>query len=189
MISEKFVLTAAHCLHGVTKGAYVVVAGDYDANEHEGTEQQIYIDEFYIHEEFRQGTKMNNDIALIRLKGSGFNITRDVQPICLPDANFNDEAGMNCTISGFGSVRSGKAGESSTILALKTFTSLIDTSVASKELRAGWIPIQPSEVCKMPHVYGKTITEGMICAGSLDGGVDACDGDSGGPLACLYDGK
>ncbi|KAK9711186.1 PAN domain [Popillia japonica] len=169
VISAKFVLTAAHCLHGFTKGAYIVVAGDYDVNTEEGSEQQVYIDEFYIHEEFRKGTKMNNDIALIRLKGSGFNITRDVQPICLPDADFTDETGLNCTISGFGSVRSGRA-------------------VASKELRAGWIPIQPSDVCKMPHIYGNTITEGMICAGTLDGGVDACDGDSGGPLACLHNG-
>lgn len=41
----------------------------------------------------------------------------------------------------------------------------------------------------MPHVYGRAITVGMFCAGSLDEGVDACDGDSGGPLACLHEGK
>lgn len=40
----------------------------------------------------------------------------------------------------------------------------------------------------MPHVYGSSITEGMVCAGFLSEGVDACDGDSGGPLACLYEG-
>lgn len=41
----------------------------------------------------------------------------------------------------------------------------------------------------MPHIYGSSITEGMICAGFLDAGVDACDGDSGGPLACLHEGS
>lgn len=56
-------------------------------------------------------------------------------------------------------------------------------------LRAGWIPLQSRDICKMPHIYGTSITEGMICAGFLDEGVDACDGDSGGPLACLHEGK
>lgn len=111
VISQKFVLTAAHCLAGFAKGAYFVVAGDYNVDEEEGTEQQAYIEEFYVHEGFRVGQKMNNDIALIKLKGHGFTLTEDVQPICLPDEDLDYEKALNCTISGFGSVQSGKAGD------------------------------------------------------------------------------
>ncbi|XP_064214349.1 uncharacterized protein LOC655370 isoform X2 [Tribolium castaneum] len=169
IISEKFALTAAHCLIGYSKGAYVVVAGDYNVDEYEGTEQEAYIEDFYLHENFRQGHKMNNDIALIKLKGRGFRLNDDVQAICLPDSDTNYETDLNCTISGYGSIESGK-------------------SAFSHDLRAGWVPLQKREICTMPHVYGDALTEGMICAGSLDEGIDSCDGDSGGPLACLYDG-
>lgn len=54
---------------------------------------------------------------------------------------------------------------------------------------ATWIPIHSNDICKMPHIYGEHLTDGMFCAGLLDGGFDACDGDSGGPLACLDQGK
>lgn len=78
-------------------------------DENEGTEQQKYIDEFFVHEHFRQGHKMNNDVALIRLKGTGFTLNDDIQAVCLP---YEDtEYTGNCTISGFGSVKSGTSGK------------------------------------------------------------------------------
>ncbi|XP_045465990.1 uncharacterized protein LOC123674890 [Harmonia axyridis] len=166
IISPTFVLTAAHCLVGYTKGAYIVIAGDYNIQEDEGTEQHAYIEDFYIHEDFRKGHKMNNDIALVKLKGHGFILNQDVQAICLPEEDTDYNVNLNCTISGFGSIESGE-------------------SAFSNELRAGEVPLLPDSVCKMPHVYGNSLTDGMFCAGHLNGGTDACDGDSGGPLACL----
>lgn len=109
VISQRFVLTAAHCLQGFSKGAYIVVAGDYHVDEDEGSEQVALIEDFFLHEDFRKGQKMNNDIALVKLKGNGFRITDDVQPICLPDSTTPYRNDMNCTISGFGSTKSGKA--------------------------------------------------------------------------------
>lgn len=111
VISQRFVLTAAHCLVGFSKSAYLVVAGDYRVDEAEGTEQVALIEDFYLHEDFRKVQKMNNDIALVKLKGNGFTITDDVQPICLPDTDVDYETPLNCTISGFGSTKSGKACE------------------------------------------------------------------------------
>ncbi|KAL1512965.1 hypothetical protein ABEB36_002460 [Hypothenemus hampei] len=114
-----------------------------------------------IHEDFRKGHKMANDIAMVLLKGKGFKLTQDIQPICLPRENANYERDLNCTISGFGTIETGR-------------------TVYFHKLRAAWIPVQKIDVCKMAHIYGENIGEG-----DLTGSVDACDGDSGGPLACL----
>lgn len=109
VISNKFVLTAAHCLVGFSKGSYVVRAGDYNIEEDEGSEVEAFIEDFFVHERFRQDGHMNNDIALVKLKGAGLRLSKQVQPICLPDKNTVYRAGLNCTISGFGSTESGKS--------------------------------------------------------------------------------
>lgn len=51
---------------------------------------------------------MNNDIAIIKLKGEGFHLEKHVQAICLPNVDTDYVPGKNCTISGWGSTQSGK---------------------------------------------------------------------------------
>ncbi|XP_016839535.1 uncharacterized protein LOC100120629 isoform X3 [Nasonia vitripennis] len=170
VLSPLHVLTAAHCLEGYNKGTYFVRAGDYNTEVDEGTEAEANIEDYYIHEDFRKGHRLNNDIAVVLLKGRGIPLGRNVMPICLPYENIEYPAGLNCTISGFGSVEAG-------------------SSTHSRKLRFGWVPLLDQSVCKADYVYGQSsITDGMICAGHLDGGPDTCDGDSGGPLACQHNG-
>lgn len=50
-------------------------------------------------------------------------------------------------------------------------------------LRAVFVPKVPTERCKEKYSnYSFPITHTMICAGFVDGGHDACQGDSGGAL-------
>lgn len=62
-------------------------------------------------------------------------------------------------------------------------------SAPSNTLRAAEVPLMSRETCNQPIVYNSSITEGMFCAGFLDEHTDACDGDSGGPLACTEGGN
>ncbi|KAL0104423.1 hypothetical protein PUN28_017273 [Cardiocondyla obscurior] len=170
IISPLHVLTAAHCLEGYNKGTYFVRAGDYNTDISEGTEVEANIEDYYVHEEFRKGHRMNNDIALVLLKGLGIPLGKDIMPICLPPENAEYSPGFNCTISGFGSIEMGK-------------------TTQSKDLRYGWVPLLDQSICRASYVYGEgAISDGMMCAGYLDEGVDTCDGDSGGPLACYHNG-
>lgn len=56
-------------------------------------------------------------------------------------------------------------------------------------LRAAAVPLLDTNLCRNSDVNGgrlQYILDTMLCAGFLQGGVDACGGDSGSPLACEY---
>ncbi|XP_073985789.1 uncharacterized protein isoform X2 [Rhodnius prolixus] len=169
IISKYHILTAGHCLRDYIKSYYYIRAGDYDTELNEGTEQDIEVDDLWIHPNLDFGTRLNNDIAVAKLKDPGFMFNKWVAPACLPS---NDRdiiefvSNVNCTISGWGSDGSPGTG-------------------FARTLRAAWLQILSQERCKSDDVYGsEAITESMFCAGSLTGGSDSCQGDSGGPLLC-----
>ena len=43
--------------------------------------------------------------------------------------------------------------------------------------------------CNKKKSYDGTVPKTALCAGYKDGGIDTCQKDSGGPLACEYEGQ
>ncbi|KAL1139366.1 hypothetical protein AAG570_006350, partial [Ranatra chinensis] len=171
IISQLHVLTAGHCLRDYIKSTYFIRAGDYDTEVNEDTEQDLELEEIWIHQDIDKLTRLNNDIALVKVKAPGFNLNKWVSVACLPNNGVEYSPDNNCTISGWGS--NGNPG-----------------SGFARTLHATWLNILPQKECKADYVYGDSaITEGMFCAGSLIGGSDSCQGDSGGPFLCLDQGN
>lgn len=93
---------------GYPKGAYLVRLGDFNTETVEDSEREAFIENIYIHEDFRKGQHMNNDIAVVLLKNP-VRFSDHIQPICLPSKDTIYETNKNCTISGWGSIQSGSS--------------------------------------------------------------------------------
>jgi len=178
ILSDRLILTAAHCIDHLRDHEFVVVVGDHDTSSNGANEQVFEVEKYVSHPQFKT-SKGGHDIALIKLQtvnGKGIVFGSSVQPICLPTSEEVYKPGTWCSVSGWGMQKAGTV------------------SSASKLLKVASIPLLPSEKCNAKEVYGKELNsvafpEGMVCAGFLEGGTDSCSGDSGGPLSCNIDGK
>ncbi|XP_001945513.4 serine proteinase stubble-like [Acyrthosiphon pisum] len=106
---------------------------------------------------------MEHDLALLRFDKPVI-FQPNILPVCIPedDSNF---AGFSAHITGWGALYYGGL---STIALQGATVSVLNNSVCENMFRAAG--------------YIKKIPDTFICAGSKDGGYDACKGDSGGPM-------
>lgn len=171
ILSEIFIITAAHCFRNHPYSAYIVRVGEYDEMLMDKYEDDFEIEYVKIHEAFEIGAKLNNDLAVVRIQeknNRGIIFSPYVKPICLPSLNTTYTPGKLCSISGWGKN---------------------EFSHVSPILMGAEVPIIPTWKCRQSTIYGSRIKEGMFCAGYLGGGIDACKGDSGGPMVCNENGK
>jgi len=166
LIDEEWVLTASHCVEGMTAGQAKVYLGLHDSNTLTTAAnpylQSKTVSQIIMHASYNASTT-DYDIALLKL-ASPANLTTGVQIIPLATTANNSAlytAGTSLTVSGWGTTSSGGA--------------------TSRYLRKVNVPVVANASCNT--MYGGGITARMMCAGdTVNGGEDSCQGDSGGPL-------
>ena len=166
LITPQWVVTAAHCViddNGATlaPSEIDVVAGEYNRNQNDGTEQQRGVSTVIVHPDYNPSSD-DSDIALLRL-ASPVTLGPSVGIVPLVSSPAHDALvapGVSSLVSGWGATSEG--GSSAAIL---------------QKVR---VPIVSNATCDA--AYGGGITANMLCAGLAEGGKDSCQGDSGGPL-------
>lgn len=166
LISERYVLTAAHCyveLNGVFP-SFVRLGDQNLVRTDDGAKpRDVDIERFIRHESFVRKQGLYNDIALIKMREE-VRFTNFIRPACLYDRMEVDADQAIAT--GFGLTE--------------------DHGDKSDELLKVSLNIYGNQVCQQGYANSrqlrKGIMESQLCAGSVAGGQDTCQGDSGGPL-------
>ncbi|XP_066287584.1 trypsin-like [Branchiostoma lanceolatum] len=160
LLSNKWVVTAAHC---IVSGLDWVAVGDHDRYNSPSTKQTVKIERSFKHPGYDDDT-FANDIALLKLETAV-----SQQPICLPDPTTKNPAGTVVAVSGWGTVS--ENGPTSSVL-----------------LQAN-MPVEDDNYCVAVYnyladllKYPKVDPKIQMCTGYRQGGVDTCQGDSGGPV-------
>ncbi|CAI9572888.1 unnamed protein product [Staurois parvus] len=169
LIGNKWVITAAHCLHHEvtpeetsltlnTLSSFNITLGKHKTSKKDDSEQVFQATNLFLHPMYNAST-FQNDIALVELSEQAF-LNDYVMPICIPEEEVHPEDFV--VISGWG----------------KQFLKRLPEALMEIE-----IPVVDHEVCKSGYLkIGRVLTDDMLCAGLREGGKDACSGDSGGPM-------
>ncbi|XP_039726358.1 mast cell protease 1A-like [Pteropus medius] len=157
LVSEDFVLTAAHCWGS----SISVTLGAHNILEQEKTQQVILVTRAIPHPDYNPDTKAN-DIMLLQLKKKA-NLTAAVRILSLPRRIAQVKPGMGCSVAGWG--RQGV------------------TTNLSVRLREVELEIQSDKQCNSHYkdLYDSTT---QICVGNPTKIQNSFKGDSGGPLVC-----
>lgn len=165
-----------------------VFVGSHRTHERERFEHSFRIDRVLAHRDFRPTKPFRNDIALIRVRAnqaSGITFNEYVRPICLPQTGELMRPGSACSVTGWGRqwAAAGDGDDDDDVVERPSSAAAAETAAT---LRAAVVPILDDEMCSRTHA-GTVLGDSMLCAGYMQGGVDACDGDSGGPLSCRHE--
>ncbi len=152
IIAEKWILTAAQCLHGLSTDDIQVVAGAHETTSNQLSQRVFVPTAFFLHLDYDNQT-LHNDIALIKL-AEAIQYNDVITPVCLPSSP--SIPGAVGTITGWG---------------------LTPNRTSLTELH---VPIISHGTCSSQQYWGNLATSDMVCAGYRRHSM--CRADTGGPF-------
>ena len=191
LISDRWVLTAAHCLKNDEPEEIGVLLGAHDINDaNERNIKNVGVKNITVHPNYDNKTK-RNDFALLKLSEhlsfSSPSVPSSILPVCLPERirnsrKFRDYAQESAIVTGWGEtnirgVFQGGQGVTSDVL----------------QESKGLVVMANNECDSVKYGYkaeGRKITQEMLCASGMDrDSSNFCLGDSGGPLVVQRENK
>jgi secreted trypsin-like serine protease len=161
LITNSWVLTAAHCTYNETGVAFNAAELDVIIGRHQLSSTQgerIRIDKIVRNRNYDVVT-LHNDIALLHLSQPS---TGTPVRLVAPVRNDLERATIKATVTGWGTTANGEA---------------------TDKLQQAELPIVSATTCHTVYAkIGLNLSPDILCAGYAEGGIDACTGDSGGPL-------
>merc|ERR1712154_11871 len=164
IISENYIMTAAHCAEGASY--FDIMAGAHNVRaSSEPHRVEITSYNGWTHPQWDHNT-LANDIALIELP-SPLSFNEYINPSCMPMAGDTADVNEMVTCTGWGKP-SDSAGGISPVLRMVEDRPIISNSECNA-------------------IYG-IVGDGVVCIDTT-GGKGTCNGDSGGPLNMKYNVK
>ncbi|XP_050950130.1 granzyme B(G,H) [Labeo rohita] len=156
LISDEFVLTAAHCRN--KSEIFTVVVGAHNRRNMKEGAVRIEVKTYYRHLDFSENP-FRNDLMLLRLKRK-VQKNKNVKWISIPKTEEDVKENSVCSVAGWGS--------------------LVTNGTSSPVLMETNVRIMSNAKCK--NSWGSTfLAAQMMCVYGYGG---SCEGDSGGPLVC-----
>ncbi|XP_054623794.1 chymotrypsin-like protease CTRL-1 [Dunckerocampus dactyliophorus] len=163
LISEDWVLSAAHCILNTSASPWTLYFGRQNQSGPNPNEVSRSVAQVIVHPDYENGT-FQNDIALFKLS-SPVTYTNYIRPVCMASNTSQFHNATMCWATGWGRLGSDQP------------------NVAFERLQEVEIPVIGNKQCACSYsLVPHDITSNMLCAGEEGRGI--CQGDSGGPLQC-----